>query len=237
MLNEAAVQRFGWTPEEAIGKDLLYFRGSIGKIVGVVKDFNYRSLHTKVEPMALILDPDDIRAISVRIQPGNIKQTIAFIQQKWEAAFPGELFEFSFLDNRMNQLYQNEMKMQNLFIIFSCFSIFVACLGLFGLSVFIAAERTKEIGIRKVLGASISKIILLLSKEFLIWIIIANIAAWPIAYYAMNKWLQNFAYRIDISWWTFILAGLLAFVIALLTVSIQSIKAALANPVQSLRYE
>jgi len=237
MLNEAAIQRFGWTPQEAIGKDLFYFRGSIGKIVGVVKDFNYRSLHTTVEPMALILDPNDIRAISVRIQPGNIKRTIAFIRQKWEAAFPDELFEFTFLDNRMNQLYENEMKMQNIFIIFSCFSIFVACLGLFGLSVFIAAERTKEIGIRKVLGASLGKIILLLSKEFITWIIIANIVAWPLAYFIMNKWLQNFAYRVNIGIWIFILSASLALIIALLTLSYQSIKAAVANPVESLRYE
>jgi len=237
MLNEAAVQRFGWTPQEAIGKDLSYFRGAIGKIVGVVKDFNFRSLHTKVEPMALILAPNDMSAISVRIQPGNIKQTIDFIQQKWENTLPGELFEFSFLDNRMNQLYDNEMKMQNLFIIFSCFSIFVACLGLFGLSVFIAAERTKEIGIRKVLGASISKIILLLSREFIIWIIISNIVAWPLAWFIMNKWLQNFAYRANIGIWIFILSASLALIIALITVSYQSIKAALANPVESLRYE
>ena len=237
MLNEAAVQRFGWTPQQAVGKDLLYFRRSIGKIVGVTKDFNFRSLHTKVEPMALILDPDDISAISVRIQPGNIKRTIAFIQQKWENTFPGELFEFSFLDNRMNQLYENEMKMQHIFIIFSCFSIFVACLGLFGLSVFIAAERTKEIGIRKALGASIGKIILLLSKEFLIWIIIANIVAWPLAWFIMNKWLQNFAYRVNIGIWIFVLSASLALIIALVTVSYQSIKAAVANPVESLRYE
>jgi putative ABC transport system permease protein len=231
ILNEAAVQRFGWTPQQAVGKDLFYFRGSIGKIVGVVKDFNYRSLHTKVEPIALILDPNDIRAISVRIQPGNIKRIIDFIQQKWEAAFPGELFEFNFLDNRMNQFYQNEIKMQNLFIIFSCFSIFVGCLELFGLSVFIAAERTKEIGIRKVLGASISKIILQLSKEFLIWIIIANIVAWPLAWIIMNKWFQSFAYRVNIGIWIFILSASLALMIALVTVSYQSIKAAMANPV------
>ena len=237
MLNEAAAQRFGWTPEEAIGKDLLYFRRSIGKIVGVVKDFNYRSLHTTVEPMALILDPDDIRAISVRIQSGDIKRTIDLIEQKWGAAFPGELFEFSFLDNRINQLYENDVKMQNIFIIFSCFSIFVACLGLFGLSIFIAAERTKEIGIRKVLGASISKIILLLSKEFLIWIIISNVIAWPLAWFIMNNWLQNFAYRVDIGIWVFVLSASLALIIALATVSYQSIRAALANPVESLRYE
>ncbi len=237
MLNEAAVKRFGWTPQEAIGKKLSFFGDSNGKIVGVVKDFNFRSLHTKIEPMALILEPDYISAISVRIGPGNIKRTVDFIQQKWENIFHGELFEFSFLDNRMNQLYQNEKKMQSIFIIFSCFSIFVACLGLFGLSVFIAADRTKEIGIRKVLGASMNKIILLLSKEFLVWIFIANIVAWPLAWFVMDKWLQNFAYRINFNIWIFILSASLALIIALITVSYQTIKAALANPVKSLRYE
>ena len=187
MLNEAAVQRFGWTPKDAIGKELSFFRGASGKIVGVVKDFNFRSLHTKVEPMALILDPNYISAISVRIQPGNIKRAIDFIQQKWENTFPGELFEFSFLDIRMNQLYENEMKMQNIFIVFSCFSIFVACLGLFGLAAFTASERTKEIGIRKVLGASTSRVLFLMSKEFVKWIVLANIAAWPLAWFIMSK--------------------------------------------------
>lgn len=237
MLNEAAVKRFGWSPQEAIGKELNYFRYSKGKIVGVVKDFNFRSLHTIIEPMALLLDPDYIHAISIRIQPGNLRRTIDFIQQKWESIFPEEIFEFSFLDDRINQLYKNEMKMQKIFIIFACFSIFVACLGLFGLSVFIAADRTKEIGIRKAMGASIGKIILLLSKEFIMWISIANLIAWPIAWYIMTKWLQNFAYQVNLGIWIFILSASLALIIALLTVSYQAIKAAIANPVDSLKYE
>ncbi|MFQ5771780.1 MAG: ABC transporter permease, partial [bacterium] len=237
MLNEAAVQRFGWTPQEAIGKELIYFRGMTGKVVGVVKDFNFRSLHTKVEPMALILAPNYISAISVRTQPGDIKRAISFIQQKWENSFPGELFEFSFLENRMNQLYENEMKMQNIFIVFSCFSIFVACLGLFGLAAFTASERTKEIGIRKVLGASTSRVLFLMSKEFVIWILLANIAAWPLAWYMMSKWLQNFAYQTDMGWFVFLLSGVMTLIIAVFTFSFQAVKAAMANPVDSLKYE
>lgn len=237
ILNETAARRFGWTAQEAVGKDLAFFRGTVGKIVGVVRDFNFRSLHTKVEPIAMMLDSDYISAMSIRIQPGNIKQSIDVIQQTWEQTFQGEQFEFSFLDSRMNQLYENEKKMQNLFIIFSCFSIFVACLGLFGLSVFIAAERTKEIGIRKVLGASMSKILILMSKEFLTWIMVANIIAWPVAWFVMNQWLKNFAYRVHIGVGIFIISAVVAFMIALITVGFQSIKAAIANPVDSLRYE
>ena len=237
ILNESGVKRFGWTPQEAIGKELSFAGDENGKIVGVAKDFNFRSLHSEIEPMALLLYPDYFQSISIRIQPGSIKQTINLIKEKWEASFPGETFQFSFLDDRMNQLYESEMKTQNIFIIFSCFSIFVACLGLFGLSVFIATERTKEIGIRKVLGASVSKILLLLLKEFFIWIVIANLAAWPLAYFVMNKWLQDFAYRINIGWWVFVLSGGVALLIALFTISLQAIKAALSDPVESLKYE
>jgi putative ABC transport system permease protein len=237
MLNEVAVRRFGWKPEEAIGKELSFSGNSKGKIVGVMNDFNFRSLHSKIEPMALLLYPIYFDAISVRILPGNLHATIDFIQQEWEATFPGEIFEFSFLDDRMTQLYENEMKTQNIFIIFSCFSIFVACLGLFGLSVFTATERTKEIGIRKVLGAPIGRILLLLSREFIIWVILANIIAWPLAYLIMNKWLEDFAYRVEMGWWICVLSGVAALTIALITISFHSIKAATANPVESLKYE
>jgi putative ABC transport system permease protein len=237
ILNEAAVQRFGWTSQEAIGKELSFFGDSNGKIVGVVKDFNFRSLHTKIEPMALILDPDYISAISVRIHPGNIKRTIDFIQKKWECVFPGEFFEFSFLDSRMNQPYENENKMQNIFIVFSNLSILVACLGLFGLSVFVSAERTKEIGIRKVLGASMDNILLLLSKEFFVWIVVSSFVAFPLAWFMMDKWLQNIAYRTNISFWIYFLSAGIALLVAMITVSFQSIRAAMANPVESLKYE
>lgn len=237
ILNEAAVKRFGWDNQEAVGKELSYMGVSDKKIVGVVGDFNFRSLHSAIEPMAILLFPEAFDAISIRILAGNLNKSLNLIQQKWEATFPNEIFEFSFLDERMDKLYDNEMKTQNIFFIFTLFSIFVACLGLFGLTAFMASERTKEIGIRKVLGASFGKIIFLLSKEFVIWVIIANIVAWPIAYYLMNKWLQEFAYRIDIGLWIFLLAGSMALIIALMTVSSQAIKAATANPVESLKYE
>ena len=237
ILNEAAVRRFGWNPQEAVNKELSYFGGENLKIVGVVTDFNYRSLHTEIEPIALILAPNTISAISIRILPGNIEKTIGLIEEKWKDTFPGDLFEFSFLDDRINQLYESEKKVANVFTIFSCFSLFVACLGLFGLAAFTTAERTKEIGIRKVLGASTGNLLLLLSKEFIICVVIANIITWPVAWYIMNKWLQNFAYKANIGWSIFLLSGIIALVIALLTFSFQAIKAANTNPVNSLRYE
>jgi len=237
LLNESAIQKFGWTPEEAVGKELAHRYDQIGKIVGVVKNFNFRTVHTEIEPIVLLLAPDYISTVSVRIMPGDIRKTIDFIQEKWKHTFPEEQFEYNFLDNRINQLYAGEKKMRNIFLMFSSLSLFVASLGLFGLAAFTAEERTKEIGIRKVLGASVSGLLILLSKDFTKWVLLANIIAWPIAYFAMNNWLQNFAYRINLGIWTFIMAGVLALLIALFTVSFQAIRTALANPVESLRYE
>ena len=191
MLNEAAIQKFGWTPEEAIGKELTYGGNTTGKIVGIVKDFNFKSVHTAIEPVVLVLASNYIFQLSIRINPGEIKKTLDFIQQKWENTFPGEQFEFSFLDNRLNQLYESERKVQNIFMMFSFLSIFVACLGLFGLAAFTAEDRTKEIGVRKVLGASTSNIFTLLLKEFVKWVIISTIIASPIAYFSMKTWLQR----------------------------------------------
>jgi putative ABC transport system permease protein len=237
VLNEAAIARFGWNHDEAIGKELTYFMQTTGKIVGVVKDFNFRSLHNKVEPLALILNRDYFRAISVRFYPGDVKKQVNYVNNMWEDTFPGELFEFSFLEDRMNLLYSNDIKMKNIFIIFSAFSVIVASLGLFGLSVFIASERTKEIGIRKALGATVGKVLLLFSKEFIIWIVIANIIAWPLAWIMMKTWLQNFAYKVEIGIWIFIISASTAMLIAIVTISYQSIKAAIANPIKALRYE
>lgn len=238
MLNESAAQRFGWKPEEAVGKKLGGpYSESAAKIVGVVRNFNYKSLRREVEPMALILYPDYIRRISVRIMPGDIERTLTFIQEKWESSFPGETFEFSFLDNRINQLYTSEKEMRNIFVIFSSLSILVACLGLLGLVSFTAELKTKEVGIRKVLGASTGSIILLMSKEFIKWILLATIVALPLAWLLMNKWLQNFAYRANMGWFIFLLSGLITISIAILTFLFQTIRAACANPADSLRYE
>ncbi|GAG61109.1 unnamed protein product, partial [marine sediment metagenome] len=210
MLNEAAVRRIGWKSDEAVGKELVYGRGDIGRVVGVVKNFHLKSMHTIVEPMALILNLEWINTISVRVKPGDIRESLAYLRSTWENTFPGEQFEFSFLDERIQQLYERERKMQNIFIIFSVLSIFVASLGILGLAAFMAEVKTKEIGIRKVLGASTSSVTLLLSSALLRWIVLANLVAWPVTWYVMTNGLQNFAYRIDISVGSFLLAAALA---------------------------
>lgn len=241
ILNQAASKEIGYKPEEAVGKKLYRYESAtefVGNtIVGVVEDFHFKSLHRIIEPFLLMLAPERFDTISVRVMPGDARGTIDFIQQKWRETYPGEQFEFSFLDNKINLLYESEGKMRNIFLIFSILSIFVACLGLFGLAAFTAEERTKEIGVRKVLGASIGNILILLSKEFAKWVLVANVVAWPLGYFMMNRWLQNFAFRTKIGLWPFMLSAVLALIIALLTVSYQSIKASLTNPVDCLRYE
>jgi putative ABC transport system permease protein len=238
ILNESDAHRIGWTPEEAVGKKLVGgYSENEARVVGVVKNFNYKSLRREVEPMALFLYPNYIREISVRIMPGNVGKTLSFIQKTWQTAFPGEEFEYNFLDNRIDKLYESEKKMQNLFVIFSALSILVACLGLLGLVSFTAELKTKEIGIRKVLGASTGRLIILLSKEFIKWIILANIVAWPLAWFMMGKWLQNFVYRTNIGWIVFVSAGLVTMAIAVFTFIFQTFKSASAKPVNSLRYE
>jgi len=241
VLNRAAVLELGYMPEEVVDKIILMATSETETIplsvVGVVDDFHFKSLHRVIEPLALWLVPDRVRTISVRIVPGDMGETLGYVQQKWMGIFPQEEFNYTFLDSRIELLYQNEGKMRSLFFTFSILSIFVACLGLLGLAAFTAQERTKEIGVRKVLGASVGNILMLLSKEFVKWVLIANVIAWPIAYYAMNRWMQNFAYRSAIGVWPFVLSAALALFVALFTVGFQSLKAALADPVRSLRYE
>jgi putative ABC transport system permease protein len=241
MINEAAAKEIGYTPEEAVGKKLNRATGPEdyieGTIVGVVENFHFKSLHRIIEPFVLLLNLEYIRHISIRIQPGDVRGTLTFIRQKWIETFPEEEFDYSFLDDRIDLLYESEGKMRQIFLVFSSLSIFVACLGLFGLAAFTAQQRTKEIGVRKALGASEINVFVLLSKEFTKWVFVANIIACPVAYYVMTKWLQNFAYRMNMGLWPFVLAAVLAFLIALMTVSYQSIRAALTNPVDSLRYE
>jgi putative ABC transport system permease protein len=237
MLNESAVIKLGWTPEEAIGKELSHRRGMISKIVGVVSNFNFKSLHNKIEPLVILLSEDYISYISVRINIQDFEQTLKYINQSWHKIFSNEHFEYGFLNDRLVQLYEREQKMNNIFLLFSFLSILIACMGLLGLATFMTEDRTKEIGIRKVLGASELNIIQILSNEFLKWVLIANIVAWPIAWFAMNRWLQNFAYKIELELWMFVFAGCLALIIAIVTVSVQAIRAAIVNPVESLRYE
>jgi putative ABC transport system permease protein len=241
LINQAAAREIGYLPEEAVGKKLFRFL-EVGEfqeltVIGVVRDFHFKSLHKTIEPCLMVLDPDEFDTISIRIMPGDVRGAIGFIQEKWGEIFPGEQFEYSFLDSRIDLLYRSEGQMRTLFLTFSVLSIFVACLGLFGLAAFTAEERTKEIGVRKVMGASAANILFLLSKEFAKWVLVANVIAWPVAYFMMGKWLQNFAYKTGIGLLPFILSAVLALSIALITVSFQSIKAAVTDPVECLRYE
>ena len=241
IINETAVKTFGL--ENPVGKRLV--RGTLtpGKdelvtIIGVVKDFHFESLHRKIRPLAInLLSDEEGRYISVRTEPEVIPQVLAFSENKWRAFVPGQPFEYFFLDDDFDRLYTAEKKVGRLFTSFSILAILVACLGLFGLASFTAEQRTKEIGIRKVLGASVSGIIVLLTREFSKWVLLANLVAWPVAYFVMHRWLQNFAYRISIGVWMFVLSAFLALVIALATVSYQAVRAALVNPAKSLRYE
>jgi len=238
ILNDAAAKRLGWTAEEAVGKKLSGgFSNEVFEVIGVIKNFNYKSLRREVEPMALFLDPEYIRHISIRILPSETPYTINMIRQTWEEFFPGENFEYGFLDNRIDALYESEQKMQNILIVFTCLSVFVACLGLIGLTSYVTEQRTKEIGIRKALGSTTGSIVVLLSREFVKWIIYANIVAWPAAYFLMKRWLQDFVYKADLSPLIFIITGILSLMIAVLTVSFQATRAARAKPVDSLRYE
>jgi putative ABC transport system permease protein len=242
ILNEEAVKLLGWY--SPLGKSINYSFNNWKEyfhIIGIVKDFHYESLHQKIRPMALFLNGGNFigaeNYISVRVKTGNLSESMNFVKSKWDEFASGVPFEYSFLNEDYNNLYINEKQTEQLLFIFSSLTIFIACLGLLGLASYIAGLRTKEIGIRKILGASVSGIVLSLSTEFIKWVIFANLIAWPVAYFFMNRWLQNFAYRIDISWWMFVLSGGIALVIALVTVSFQAVKAAMANPVESLRYE
>jgi len=205
-------------------------------IIGVVKDFNFSSMHNKVGPLIIELS-ENYGKVAMRINTKSIPALISQVQNKWNSMAPGQPFSYSFLDADFNRMYDAEQRTGKLFITFAVFAIFIACLGLFGLVTYAAEQRTKEIGVRKVLGASIGGIVAMLSKDFAKLVLIASLIAFPVAWWTMNKWLQSFAYRINISWWVFVVAGIAAILIALITVSFQAIKAAVANPVKSLRTE
>lgn len=202
-----------------------------------VKKFHFKSLRTEVEPMVIQLLTNRRGFISIRIKTEDMKKIIALIRQNWEKYFPGERFDFFFLDARIQKLYEKENKMQKLFLVFSVLSLFVACLGLFGLASYTAEVKTKEIGIRKTLGASAGSVIFFLSKEFVKWVVIANLIGCPIAFIMMNKWLQNFASRTDIGWAVFVFTAGVTLLTALFSFAFQAMKAAGANPADSLRYE
>lgn len=238
ILNESAARMIGWTPDSAIGQPFVawYHRGHV---IGVVKDFNFRSLRQGIEPVVMVMDSSllSVQGVVIKISSQDIRKTLSYIEKTWKQFSPDFPFDYHFLDQSFDRLYQSEQRLSEIFGAFSLLSVLIACLGLFGLASYAVQERTKEIGIRKVLGASVPQIVNLVANDFIKLVLIANVIAWPLAYYAMNKWLQNFAYRTDIGLWIFVLSGILALAIALLTVSSQAIKAARANPVESLRYE
>jgi hypothetical protein len=210
--------------------------GQKGTIIGVIKDFHQGSLHTDIEPLALRMS-EDIPMMSVKFLPGKEAETIKYIGTIWKYFAPGFPFDYKFLNETIQNFYKIDFKVGEVFRYFTFLAIFIACLGLLGLSSFITEQRTNEIGIRKVLGATVTNITLMLSKSYTRWVLLANIIAWPLGWFLMNKFLEFYAYRITIDWWVFILSGGLALLIALFTVSFQTIKAARTNPADSLKYE
>ncbi|QQD14481.1 ABC transporter permease [Sphingobacterium sp. UDSM-2020] len=235
IINEAAAKLWGYNnPQDIIGKRFTQW-GQEGQVIGVVKDFNYMSLHNKVEPLALRLSPWSSKFITIKLQQANQPETIARIEKIWTSLAPQIPFNYTFLDQSFKRQYEADYRFQRIFTTFSGFAIFIACLGLLGLVTYTAQQRTKEIGIRKVLGSSVFGIMQLLSLDFIKLVIIAICIAIPVAYWAMGKWLNNFAYHIDMQWWMFGIAGVSALFIALTTVGYQALKAAKANPVDSLR--
>ncbi len=238
VINEATVKALGWrTAEEAVGNKLTRQFSDTRQVIGVVKDFHFSSVQNAIEPLVLQIYPRWFNYVSVHIDAKDVPETLSQLREKCQALAPGRPFEYFFLDDDFDRQYRLEERVSQILNVFTAITIFVACLGLFGLASFMAEQRTKEIGIRKVLGATVSNVTLLLSKDFVKLVLAANLIAWPAAYFAMNKWLQAFAYRINLGWWMFALAGGVALAIALLTVSTQAIKAALTNPVEALRYE
>jgi len=238
ILNKTAVERLGWKKvEDAVGTPMAVFGGRKGTIIGVVADFNYESLHNEIVPIVSYVVIPQTNKLSIRVAAGKIREALSHAEQVWSELHPESAFQYDFLDDRIAGLYRNEERMMKMFGYFSLFAIFIASLGLFGLASFTAEQRTKEIGVRKVLGASISNITLLLSKDFTKWVLVANIIAWPAAYFLMNRWLNNFAYRINMGWMECVFAGFFTYVIALGTVIYQSLKAVLSSSINSLLYE
>lgn len=240
VLNETATRLIGWkTPEEAVGKRFRY-NNAEGTIIGVMRDFHFESLRQKIIPLVLIHQPESQNPygwISVKIAGSNVNAALSLLETTWKKYLPDTPFDYTFLDDNFSRLYKSENRQQTIFTIFSCIAIFIASLGLLGLSAFTITQRIKEIGVRKVLGANTRSIVLLLSKDFLKLVGIAALIAFPLAWYAMHNWLQGFAYRINMPWYVFIVAGVLAALVALTTVGFQAIKAAWRNPVKSLRSE
>jgi putative ABC transport system permease protein len=235
LINEAALKKIGYKNPL---NSYLKFWDRKGKVIGVVKDFHFRSLHEPIKPLIIRLEEHEAWGnVLVRIEAGKTKQALSSLEKLWKQLNPKFPFTYQFSDEEYQKLYKSEQIIGTLSKCFAALAIFISCMGLLGLVIFTAQQRTKEIGIRKVLGASVTSLFTLLSKDFVRLVILAIVIATPVAWWAINSWLQSFEYKIEIGWWVFAIAGLIAIVIALLTVSFQAIKAAIANPVNSLRSE
>jgi len=246
IINETAVKQLGFgTNANALGQTLSWHPWGAsnpdslktGQVIGVVKDFNYKSLYDKVETAVLQIFPGAAWKVAVKMNTANMGNTLSHIKNAWSNFSPEYPIEYKFLDENFEQMYTTEDKLKSLLAIFTFIAIFIGCLGLFGLAAYTAERRKKEVGIRKVLGASTKGVVLLLSKDFIKLVVISLLIASPVAWYFMNKWLQDFAYRVNIGWWIFGLAAIMVLSIAFITVSFQAIRAAVANPVKSLRTE
>jgi putative ABC transport system permease protein len=237
IVNVSAVKNFGW--DQALGKSIFWAgdQNKKGFVIGVVKDFHFKSFRQEIEPLVLHMTRGAPSYAAIRIGGKDILATMFYIQSQWQNLQPGHPFEYFFLDDDFDRLYRSDEKMGKIFQSFAILALFVSCLGLTGLTAYTLEKRTKEIGIRKVLGASVLKIVLMFSKNSMKEVLLANLIAWPVVYWSINRWLQNFAYRIEISFWSFILSALLVISVSLMTIGFQSLKAASANPVDSLRYE
>ena len=238
IVNEAAVRMLGW--ENPIGKRLHIVREADHAertIIGVIGDYHMESLHKPIDPLYILCDPGNVHAMLVRLYPGDMSGTVAFLREAWERLVPDETFSYYFLDDSLNRLYRTEERLQHIFTFFAGLAVLIACLGLFGMASYTVERRVKEIGVRKVLGASVPDVVGMLTHAFIKWVIVANVIAWPSAYFVMNRWLQDYPYRVDPALWIFFVAGSAALLISVLTVGQQAFRAARANPVDSLRYE
>jgi putative ABC transport system permease protein len=235
MLNESAVKALGWTPENAIGRGVS--KGVPGIVKAVIKDFHFHSLHDPITPLVVFLNGQNTNSMFIKILPGDITTVLNSLKKIWNERVPYRPFEYHFLDEDYDALYKTEQRTAGVFTAFSVIAILLACLGLFALTAYAVVQRTKEIGIRKVLGANIPDVVYLLSKDFLLLVGLSAIIAIPVAWWAMHKWLQDFAYRIHIEWWVFFAAGVMTLLVALITIGGQTVRAAMSNPVKSLRSE
>jgi len=236
ILNEAAAEVLGLDPNQCIGRGFKVGRDT-GTIVGIMRDFHFESLYNAIKPMMFFVDPEDIGYVSVKLSGEDLQATLAHIKTLWSQFEPERIFYFYFLEEELFALYMAEERFLTVFTVFSALAIFTGCLGIFGLASFTALQRSKEIGIRKVLGASVANVVVLLAKEMTLLVLLAFVIAIPLSFQVMNDWLQNFAYRTSFGLTIFLVSGIAALFIAWFTVSFQSIKAAVANPVDSLKYE